>query len=164
MPRGRKKKSELIGDEFMSDNGIGPIDEHVGSRICARRKLLQLSQKQMADRLGITFQQIQKYEKGVNRIGSGRLYTIASILGVEIDYFFEGLSPEESALGAAYAQGLGIGFLREDDCDFKADPMLGPEAVLLLKAFYALPAKSRAALLMMLTSLKSRDDNDGDIS
>ena len=79
MPRGRKKKSELIGEEFVNDSSIGPIDMHVGARICARRKLLQLSQKQMAEKLGITFQQIQKYEKGVNRIGAGRLYTIAMI-------------------------------------------------------------------------------------
>ena len=71
MPRGRKRKSEILGDETANDSSIGPIDEHVGARICARRKLLQLSQKQMAEKLGITFQQIQKYEKGVNRIGAG---------------------------------------------------------------------------------------------
>ena len=132
MPRGRKRKSEILGDETANDSSIGPIDEHVGARICARRKLLQLSQKQMAEKLGITFQQIQKYEKGVNRIGAGRLYTIASILGVDIDYFFDGISQ-------------------------------GAEAVMLLKAFYSLPAKARTALLMMLTSLKNREDLDNDV-
>ena len=114
MPRGRKRKSEILGDETANDSSIGPIDEHVGARICARRKLLQLSQKQMAEKLGITFQQIQKYEKGVNRIGAGRLYTIASILGVDIDYFFDGISPEILSIGSAadYASCYGTGFLR----------------------------------------------------
>ena len=88
MPRGRKKKSEIVLDDNVIDSGIGPIDAHVGSRICARRRLLQLSQKQMAEKLGVTFQQVQKYEKGMNRIGAGRLYTIATILGVSVDYFF----------------------------------------------------------------------------
>lgn len=157
MPRGRKRKSEILGDETANDSSIGPIDEHVGARICARRKLLQLSQKQMAEKLGITFQQIQKYEKGVNRIGAGRLYTIASILGVDIDYFFDGISP------ADYASCYGTGFLREDDGDYKSDPMQGAEAVMLLKAFYSLPAKARTALLMMLTSLKNREDLDNDV-
>ena len=157
MPRGRKRTSEILGAETANDSSIGPIDEHVGARICARRKLLQLSQKQMAEKLGITFQQIQKYEKGVNRIGAGRLYTIASILGVDIDYFFDGISPEILSIGSA------TGFLREDDGDYKSDPMQGAEAVMLLKAFYSLPAKARTALLMMLTSLKNREDLDNDV-
>ena len=165
MPRGRKRKSEILGDETANDSSIGPIDEHVGARICARRELLQLSQKQMAEKLGITFQQIQKYEKGVNRIGAGRLYTIASILGVDIDYFFDGISPEILSIGSAadYASCYGTGFLREDDGDYKSDPMQGAEAVMLLKAFYSLPAKARTALLMMLTSLKNREDLDNDV-
>ena len=53
MPRGRKRKSEILGDETANDSSIGPIDEHVGARICARRKLLQLSQKQMAEKQNI---------------------------------------------------------------------------------------------------------------
>ena len=101
MPRGRKRKSEILGDETANVSSIGPIDVHVGARFCARRNLLQLSQKQMAEKLGITFQQIQKYEKGVNRIGAGRLYTIASILGVDIDYFFDGISTEILSIGSA---------------------------------------------------------------
>ena len=88
MARGRKKNSELISDDIM-EGGIGPVDAFVGKRICARRRLLQMSQKQMAERLGVTFQQVQKYEKGINRIGAGRLYAIAKILGVDISYFFD---------------------------------------------------------------------------
>ena len=162
MPRGRKKKSEYVGDDALLDSSIGPIDVYVGSRICARRKLLQLSQKQMAEKLGITFQQIQKYEKGVNRIGAGRLYTIAAILGVDIDYFFSGLPQEMASSSVEYSCGSTAGFLQEDVGDYRPDPMQGADAVMLLKAFYSLPAKARGALLLMLTSLKDKDDIDTD--
>ena len=81
----------------------------------------------------------------------------------DIDYFFEGINPADSAYGAEYAYGFGTGFLCEDDGDFKSDPMQGAEAVMLLKAFYTLPAKARTALLMMLTSLKDKDDLDSDV-
>ncbi len=166
MSRGRKKNSNNLGDDMgndsINDTSIGPIDVHVGARICARRKLLQLSQKQMAEKLGITFQQVQKYEKGVNRIGAGRLYTIAVILGVDIDYFYSGLTPEQTNQGAEYQNCANLRFLQEDDGEFKSDPMMSAEAVMLLKAFYSLPPKARHALLMMLTSLKDREDVDGD--
>ena len=63
MPRGRKRKSEILGDETANDSSIGPIDEHVGARICARRKLLQLSQKQMAEKLGLLFSRFKNMKK-----------------------------------------------------------------------------------------------------
>ena len=84
MPRGRKRKSEILGDETANDSSIGPIDEHVGARICARRKLLQLSQKQMAEKLGITFQQIQKYEKGVTFVTRSGLIKLEDIYKITI--------------------------------------------------------------------------------
>jgi len=65
------------------------IDAYVGSRVRARRKLLRLSQAGLAERIGVTFQQIQKYEKGINRIGASRLQTIAETLGVPVQFFFE---------------------------------------------------------------------------
>ncbi|WP_239467810.1 helix-turn-helix domain-containing protein [Microvirga arvi] len=67
------------------------IDKHIGSRVRARRIMLGMSQEKLADALGLTFQQVQKYEKGVNRIGASRLLHIASILDVSIEFFFEGL-------------------------------------------------------------------------
>lgn len=158
MPRGRKRKSELLSNDMAIESGIGPIDVHVGSRICARRRLLQLSQKEMADKLGITFQQVQKYEKGVNRIGAGRLYSIAQILGVDIDYFYGDVSAKNISDLPEYSKTFGIGFLEEDQIEQKFDPMYGTEATMLLKAFYALPAKARSALLIMLTSLRDKDD------
>ena len=74
----------------MNDRTPDPIDIHVGTRIRSQRRLLRMTQTQLADQLGITFQQVQKYEKGINRIGSGRLARLAEVLGVEITFFFEG--------------------------------------------------------------------------
>ena len=65
------------------------IDAYVGSRVRARRKVLRLSQVGLAERIGVTFQQIQKYEKGTNRIGAGRLQSIAETWGVPVQFFFE---------------------------------------------------------------------------
>jgi len=67
-----------------------PIDKHVGSRVRMRRMMLGMSQEKLGDALGLTFQQVQKYEKGTNRIGASRLQQIAQILQVSVSFFFEG--------------------------------------------------------------------------
>jgi len=77
-----------------------PIDAHVGHRVRLRRMLNGMSQERLGELLGLTFQQVQKYEKGVNRIGAGRLYEIASILGVHISFFYEDIEVDV-AQGAA---------------------------------------------------------------
>jgi transcriptional regulator with XRE-family HTH domain len=66
-----------------------PIDAQVGNRVRLRRMLVGMSQEKLGELLGLTFQQVQKYEKGVNRIGAGRLYQVANILGVPVSYFYE---------------------------------------------------------------------------
>jgi transcriptional regulator with XRE-family HTH domain len=67
-----------------------PIDKHVGSRVRMRRMMLSMSQEKLGDALGLTFQQVQKYEKGTNRIGASRLQQISNILQVPVSFFFEG--------------------------------------------------------------------------
>jgi transcriptional regulator with XRE-family HTH domain len=67
----------------------------VGNRLRLRRMLIGMSQERLGDLLGLTFQQVQKYEKGVNRIGAGRLYQVAHILGVPINYFYEGVAEQD---------------------------------------------------------------------
>jgi len=69
----------------------GKADHHVGQRIRERRVMLGLSQQQMADMIGVTYQQAHKYERGINRISAGRLFEIAQVLGVPVSFFFEGL-------------------------------------------------------------------------
>ena len=73
----------------MTSHSAGSMDAYVGSRVRFRRMLLGISQQRLADELGITFHQVQKYEKGLNRITAGRLYQIAALLAVEVDFFFE---------------------------------------------------------------------------
>lgn len=79
-----------------ADGQPNPIDVHVGKRVRVRRTLLGLSQEALANRLGITFQQVQKYERGSNRMGSSRLYDISVALDVPVSFFFDDM-PEETA-------------------------------------------------------------------
>ena len=76
----------------MPKKQASPIDMQVGNRVRMRRMLIGMSQEKLGEMLGLTFQQVQKYEKGVNRIGAGRLFEISHILGMRIQDFFEGLS------------------------------------------------------------------------
>jgi transcriptional regulator with XRE-family HTH domain len=80
----------------MPKDGAHPVDEHVGKRVRMRRLMLGLSQTTLGDALGLTFQRVQKYEKGANRISASRLQQISRILQVEVPFFFEG-SPHVSA-------------------------------------------------------------------
>jgi len=77
----------------MAKKAPNPIDKHVGSRVRMRRMMLSMSQEKLGDALGLTFQQVQKYEKGTNRIGASRLQQIAQILQVPVSFFFEGAPP-----------------------------------------------------------------------
>jgi transcriptional regulator with XRE-family HTH domain len=95
--------AELARDKPESARRPDPIDSHVGNRLRLRRKILNLSQEKLAERLGITFQQVQKYEKGTNRIGASRLYQIARILEVPVSFFFP--QPEEAQSAAGMSEG-----------------------------------------------------------
>jgi transcriptional regulator with XRE-family HTH domain len=84
----------------MPKKQANPIDIQVGNRVRIRRMLIGMSQERLGDLLGLTFQQVQKYEKGVNRIGAGRLFEVARILNVPVDFFYEGLNAiTEGGLG-----------------------------------------------------------------
>lgn len=80
----------------MAKKAPNPIDKHVGSRVRMRRMMLSMSQEKLGEALGLTFQQVQKYEKGTNRIGASRLQQISEILQVPVSFFFEG-APNLSA-------------------------------------------------------------------
>src|ERR1700677_4898264 len=88
---------------IMPKKQANPIDAQVGNRVRIKRMLIGMSQEKLGDMLGLTFQQVQKYEKGVNRIGAGRLYEISRILGVPIDFFYEGVAPEGSVSDSSAA-------------------------------------------------------------
>ena len=76
-----------------------PIDVHVGKRLRLRRTLLGMSQERLGERLGLTFQQVQKYERGANRIGSSRLFELGQILDVPVSFFFDDMPRAETAAG-----------------------------------------------------------------
>src|SRR5437868_1148467 len=83
----------------MAKKAPNPIDKHVGSRVRMRRMMLGMSQEKLGDAIGLTFQQVQKYEKGTNRIGASRLQQIAQTLQVPVSFFFEGAPTESAAPG-----------------------------------------------------------------
>ena len=91
---------------MVAKKGPHPVDVYVGSRVRMRRMLVGMSQDKLGESLGLTFQQVQKYEKGANRIGASRLYQIGKILNVPVAYFYEGVVDEndDSVEGFAEAQ------------------------------------------------------------
>ena len=100
------------------------IDKHVGRRVRMRRMLIGMTQEKLGEALGLTFQQVQKYEKGTNRIGASRLHQIASILGVPVEFFYEGAP----ALG-------GKASASELPASYGSEFLATPEGVQLMKAF-----------------------------
>ena len=102
-----------------------PVDVHVGSRVRLRRTLLGLSQEKLGDAIGLTFQQVQKYERGANRIGASRLYDLSRVLDVPVSYFFEELGESASASGAG-----------ETVADsYQSNPMMKRETLELVRAY-----------------------------
>ncbi|ACM35309.1 MULTISPECIES: helix-turn-helix domain-containing protein [Rhizobium/Agrobacterium group] len=105
-----------------------PIDIHVGSRIRLRRTMLGMSQEKLGESLGITFQQIQKYEKGTNRVGASRLQNISSILNVPVSFFFEDAPGEQVVAGAN-------GFSEAASSNYVVDFLSSSEGLQLNRAF-----------------------------
>lgn len=103
-----------------------PIDIHVGSRLRLRRNMLGISQEKLGESLGITFQQVQKYEKGTNRVGASRLQAISSILAVPVSFFFE---------DAPDGDGLHKGLAEDSASIYVADFMSSTEGLQLNRAF-----------------------------
>ena len=109
--------------------GPEAVDVHVGSRVRQRRTMLGMSQEKLGEALGLTFQQVQKYERGANRIGASRLHHIAEVLDVPISYFFEELSP-------VYSKKRGQKGLAEAQADYEHDPMAKRETLELVRSYY----------------------------
>ena len=106
-----------------------PIDGHVGSRVRQKRLLLGMSQGTLGKAVGLTFQQIQKYERGSNRIGASRLFTLSKVLSVPVSFFFEDMP---KALVVAGSKGKGFS---KNSAPFKTDPMATSETAELLRAY-----------------------------
>ncbi len=125
---------------WMSENKIpSGIDRIVGQRLRWRRRELKLTQEQLGEKLGLTFQQVQKYEKGVNRIAAGRLFEIAQVLGITITYFYEGV---DEMLNLPHRMTV------QEDEHPPSLPVMDVEAVALVKAYQNIDDKGlRRSLL-----------------
>jgi len=93
--------TEKKNKQTQKDNGPHPVDVHVGGRVRLRRMILGMSQDKLGTALGLTFQQIQKYERGVNRIGASRIFKLAETLGVPIQYFYDDFASAGAVTGMA---------------------------------------------------------------
>jgi transcriptional regulator with XRE-family HTH domain len=107
-----------------------PVDVHVGKRVRHRRWMVGMTQQQLAEKVGIKFQQIQKYETGMNRVSASRLWDISEALTVPVAFFFEGLEPE----------------VGETDDTMPSDIMADKEALELVRSYYAIPETQRRRL------------------
>ncbi|QFR34069.1 helix-turn-helix domain-containing protein [Ancylobacter sp. TS-1] len=110
----------------MTTKSPNPIDKHVGSRVRMRRMMIGMSQEKLGENLGITFQQIQKYEKGTNRIGASRLQHISQVLAVPVSFFFE---------GAPNLSGVTGGFAEDASPAYVSDFLASSEGLALTRAF-----------------------------
>jgi transcriptional regulator with XRE-family HTH domain len=141
------KRARKPSDRKASKGFPNPIDVHVGARIRLRRTLLGISQENLADAIGLTFQQVQKYESGANRVSSSRLLDIANTLDVSISYFFEEMS--------AGVQNQTPSMLRNakvlPEIDGEKDPLARRETLELVRAYYRIPDPAVRKRLAELT-------------
>jgi transcriptional regulator with XRE-family HTH domain len=110
-------------------DGPHPIDVHVGSRVRLRRNMLSLSQEKLGEAIGLTFQQVQKYERGANRIGASRLMELSRVLDVPVSFFFDETDPVR-------APAIPTGFEETPQEGFDSDPMRKRETQDLVGAYY----------------------------
>ena len=115
-----------------------PVDVHVGKLIRHRRWLVGMTQKQLAEKVGIKFQQIQKYETGMNRVSASRLWDISDTLAVPVSFFFEGLASGDNSSGDNSAA--------TDENTIPMDIMADKEALELVRSYYSMPENQRRRL------------------
>jgi transcriptional regulator with XRE-family HTH domain len=128
-----------MGRGFPGDGGRGTgtpnaVDVHVGSRVRLRRTLLGMSQEKLGEAIGLTFQQVQKYERGANRIGASRLFDLSRVLDVPVSFFFEDMPDAVAARSPALARSG-----TEEQEDFEPDPLAKRETLELVRAYYRIP-------------------------
>ncbi len=143
-----------------------PIDVHVGNRIRLRRTLLGLSQEKLAALLGLTFQQVQKYERGMNRVGASRLWDISKVLDIPISFFYDDMDKEVAnrsprTFSAPNSQPF---YLREDEISYDDDPMKRQETMELVRAYYKISNRQAAKhlfnLMIAMSKTTYNDDED----
>jgi transcriptional regulator with XRE-family HTH domain len=136
---------------MLTKKAPNPTDKHVGSRVRMRRMMLGMSQEKLGDALGLTFQQVQKYEKGTNRIGASRVQQIAHILQVPVSFFFEG-GPSPASSGRA--EGMG----EAPSPAYVSEFLSTSDGLALTKAFMRIEdAKLRRRIVDLVEQIASRE-------
>ena len=130
-------------------NGPDPTDVHVGSRVRLRRNMLGMSQEKLGAAIGLTFQQVQKYERGANRIGASRLHELSRVLDVPVSFFFDDMDPVR-----APATG---GFAETPAESFDNDPLSRRETTELIAAYYEIGDPTIRRLFFELAKALARD-------
>ncbi|HEY7989984.1 MAG TPA: helix-turn-helix domain-containing protein [Stellaceae bacterium] len=145
--------SELPGDgrrRRRKSDKPSPIDVHVGSRVRLRRTLLGMSQERLGNAIGLTFQQVQKYERGANRIGASRLFDLSRVLDVPVSFFFDDINP---AVAASVAEGV-PGLHEPAAAPYEPDPMMRRETLELVRAYYRVTdAQTRRRLFELVKAI-----------
>jgi len=128
-----------------------PVDVHVGTRVRLRRQVMKMSQEKLGDQLGVTFQQVQKYERGANRVGASRLWKISQVLDVPVGFFFDGLG--QTAGSAEFAE--------DDQLPIVYDFINSSDGVALAKALAQIKSKSvRRQILELARSLAKESQGE----
>ncbi len=136
-----------------SRKGPNPIDIHVGSRVRLRRNLLGLTLQTLAKAVGVTYQQLQKYESAVNRVGASRLFNLSRVLDVPVSFFFEDLSPAAAGGGRRRARGLS----EAPAAVLEPDSLSRRETVELIRAYYRVKdPRVRKRVLDLIKALGDR--------
>jgi transcriptional regulator with XRE-family HTH domain len=139
----------------MAKKAPNPIDKHVGSRVRMRRMMLSMSQEKLGDALGLTFQQVQKYEKGTNRIGASRLQQISQILQVPVAFFFEGAPSVAPLSGGGGTEGM----KEAPSPAYVSDFLATSEGLALTKAFMRIKeAKLRRRIVDLVEEIAGDKD------
>jgi len=141
-----KKKTKGIADH---------IDKHVGQKLRSRRTLMSLSQEKLAESIGVTFQQVQKYERGTNRVSASRLYSFSKILDVSIDYFYSGLEDvKKPTKGMSDNEQDGFDVSQIKGKQIPEDIMNRKETIDLTKAYYSVQdEQKRKEILKLVKSM-----------
>jgi len=133
-----------------------PVDVHVGSRVRLRRTMLGMSQEKLGQAIGLTFQQVQKYERGTNRIGASRLYELSKVLDVPVSFFFDDM-PDEVAGETAPA----LGMAEAEGPAYEADTLAKRETLELVRAYYRIRSpKVRKRVFELAKALAKSGDED----
>ncbi|TVR98038.1 MAG: XRE family transcriptional regulator [Rhodospirillales bacterium] len=164
--RARKGKGPTPHAKFerLPPGTPNPVDVHVGSRVRLRRTLMGLSQEKLGEAVGLTFQQIQKYERGANRIGASRLFEFSRILDVPVSFFFDDM-PDEQDRSVSSGDALGHvawGLADQPQAALDHDPLTRRETLELVRAYYRISDPSvRRRLFDLAKSLGSSEDSAG---